>query len=1202
MILNYRQNFATFLIKTCDQLLLDANFLDLPPAKFQVRFSKMGKRASRGNDDSSRKRQKIVHEAPTSEEIHASRQLQQLLIFDQDLQKARHGMPFAIAIPPTKRLSSTNYIKGLQSFKIFLDGILSEDGAGDQHIQIIKDYLENAKRQDGDSETTFLPDLMETWSYAAHANNENILSAVPVCLALLLKFISQRLDLTANGLGIGRTLLQKRQQELVARNLSADKSKEFIISPTLRMMREVMCLDGGTLAKPLFRARNFTFKSLARNMGIRYLGDGLEDVKRPSSRTNAIRFFLSALKFLHVEAMVELLSQKELPLALTKSLKDDPPYLLVEIVDTLRNHVLKDEKLPGQIKAKLLNSMTLSRFASLYHYPHDKTRESGKVSVEDSVHALLRTACTSSTAGILRQQSGYYPRHVEPDAIPLPSAEDEIEPGLETITWTNKFRDDIPVRNAILADFVKSLRPHSSLKQSELLLAIFEVAPELVARYFIDKQAFTFDPKLSATWIGYSAFLYNTIQQPIPKYFGHKEGYARAPPPTSIIVDNILPLPMNQKVLIKCLGQKSDLIPFITVRLLVMAMQKLQTALRFHREAARSQMKSIWDESSRKLIDEFCQRAPGIKEVISCYRAMEDEDLLQREATSRLLRSYYEVIPQVALMAKFDVSPLLITAIKKLDESDESPQDRALRLVELENLLAIAEYSPGMRWFTKAQGLSVSPFIALLKVLVDAPSGVFLNGIKNTLTAVAKEHQLVQSEGAKPIPVVDALLLTKQSTRMSSYEALWTLLDSSTSRCATAPIKYLEKNEDFNNSDNDQTQGSPTRTSPLTLAIIEQLPFAINPASEEDLSILAHFASNYLASQRTDDQEDVAFDQVSAMIDSAFSEKPTGLKLLRKLVKKSSVSRKLQSWGADFAAGKEQQNGDARSEQLEQTMSQEELAELLVSTSPLPTNNSALSKWANKEPDELVEEGYAATVVSLLASEHTSIRKEALIGLSKMAAKINESSYEEKEQIWLLLSEVVESCKPQVDMGPIPNTIVAFVRHALTVLKDPLHCLYGKINTFLLKSPLWRLDRLPLVHDILREGPELDDTYYSELSWLFSCLLDGLQAEPDMAMYHNTRLFERLLSLTSNSYMRQNLRAQVLRIIYRATCIQGGSTTLVTRFGIISWLETQAAVQQTGTGADVYKALARRIWETADQERVQEWSKHGIEAALARMS
>lgn len=64
----------------------------------------MGKRTSRGADANPRKRQKIVHEAPTSEEIHNTRHLKQLLAFDQDLQKARHGMgvPSCCALLRTK--------------------------------------------------------------------------------------------------------------------------------------------------------------------------------------------------------------------------------------------------------------------------------------------------------------------------------------------------------------------------------------------------------------------------------------------------------------------------------------------------------------------------------------------------------------------------------------------------------------------------------------------------------------------------------------------------------------------------------------------------------------------------------------------------------------------------------------------------------------------------------------------------------------------------------------------------------------------------------------------------------------------------------------------------------------------------------------------------------------------------------------------
>jgi nucleolar pre-ribosomal-associated protein 1 len=1170
--------------------------------KILAAVPKMVKR-NRGADASSvphHKRQKVVHEAPTSEEIHTSRQLMQLLAFDQDVQKARHGkanQPW----PPT-HFVFTDKLEGLQSFKIFLDGLLSENGADDEKVQILRDYLESARRQDSEFEATCLPDVMETWSFAAHSNNDNIMSAAAVTLSLLVKFISTRLDLTAFGLSIGRTLLQPRQQELIARNLSADKGKEFIFSPTLRLLRELICLDGGSLAKPIFRGQSLTFKSLARNMGIKHLGTGLEDPKRPSARTNAIRFFLSALKFLPAEAKAELLSQKELPLALTKSLLDDPPYLIFEILETLRNHVVKDNNLPGYSKSKLLNSMTLGRLASLYQYKHDSAAAEGyTIRVEEAVHEFLILTCTSPSGGVLRPQSGFYPRTVDLDAARLPSAEDEVEPGLESITWMNKFKDDMPVRNSILADFIQSssLRPWSSQRHSELLVTIFEAAPELVAHYFINKRSFTFEPKLSATWIGYSAFLFKTVEMPLPNFFGHKNRYAQLPPPTSIIIDNIMPLPMDQKILVKCLTQKAELISFVAVRLLVMAIQKLQTALKMHAVAASTQSKPLWDDSARKLVDAFCQRAPGIKEVIFCYREVGESNLLQREAASKLLRLYYEVIPQVALMAKFDVSSLLITAIQRLDEAEESAEDRALRLVELENLLAISGYSPGMRWFSKTQGLSMSPFVALLKVSVAAPPGISLEGLKTALAAVAAEHQLVPSGSGDSLPLLVTLHTMRDSKDLAACDALWALLDNSTSRCATTPIKYLEMMQDFFADQQSDVTTLSGLISPFTFALLEQLPFSLGPAGEEEVSVLACLVATYMSYTKGLNDSDSGFDVLSEKFESAFSENTGGKKLLKKYTKQANATRELQSWGADFSTGEDADQPQAENSQKgEHSLSEGALAELLSAPSSLDQDNAALSKWATKEADELVEEGHAAAVVSLLASEHTSIRKEALVNIAKIAAKIKDSLYEEKDQVWLFLSELVESCKGDVDAGPIPKHIVAFARNALDVLQNPLHCLYGKLNKFLLKGPTWKLDRLPLVYDILQDGPELDDAYYSELSWLFSYLLDGVQGEPDMALYHNTRLFERLLSLASNPYLRPNLRTQILKIIYRATCINGGSTTLITRFGIVSWLEARRAMCGSQMEHETYKALLRRIWETSDKERGSVWSNGGIQDAV----
>ncbi|CRK37932.1 hypothetical protein BN1708_020410, partial [Verticillium longisporum] len=92
--------------------------------------------------------------------------------------------------------------------------------------------------------------------------------------------------------------------------------------------------------------------------------------------------------------------------------------------------------------------------------------------------------------------------------------------------------------------------------------------------------------------------------------------------------------------------------------------------------------------------------------------------------------------------------------------------------------------------------------------------------------------------------------------------------------------------------------------------------------------------------------------------------------------------------------------------------------------------------------------------IRLLWSPHTSIRQEALTNILKLAAKLKESSYEEKDQLWLLLSELAESSRPLVGAGPVASPLVAFALHSLDILKNPLHCLYAKVNTYLTRAPL----------------------------------------------------------------------------------------------------------------------------------------------------
>ncbi|KAI0478761.1 ribosome 60S biogenesis N-terminal-domain-containing protein [Xylariaceae sp. FL0804] len=1144
----------------------------------------MGKRKSFGGEGGhAGKKQKTAHthEPPTSEEVHTSRQLSQLLSFDQDLRKARHG---------------------LQSFKLVLDSIVNGEDPGSARLQITLDFLEAAKPREREDEVpVYLPDIMETWSMASQLGNENVMSAVPVVLSLLLKIISARVDLVPYGLGICRTLLQKRQQELLAKNLSAEKGKDFIISPTLRLLREATCMDGGALAATIFRARNYTFKALARNMGLRYIGGAVEDPKKPSVRTNAIRFFLDSLRLLHLEAKKDLLSQKDIVAALMRHLREDPPSLIYDILDTLKVAVFRDKKLPKDIKIRILNSHSLTRIASLYGYVQEgggaeDGDERGRVSIEDAAHELLLSACTDADAGLCRADNGYYPDGADPDEVQLDgSSGHQADFGIDSIPWINAFHDEIPVRNMLLAEFAQSLRPWSSTKQSDLLVAKFSSTPELVAPYFLSKKTFTFDPKLSATWMGYAALLYNVVQLPIPPYFGHRDGYAVAPPPTSVILDNIVPRPMTPKAITRCLSNKAKLVSFFVVRLLILALQKLERALEMHREA-RSESDSVWDESASRLVEGFYERFPDLQDVINCLRTLSSDDVLHREATSRLIMLYYDIIPQSALRAKFDVSPALLTAIQRVETSHENDANSTMALLELEHLCAIAKYAPNMRWFARAAEMRNSLFTTLLRIHIENRTSLSADTLTNVLSYVAEECFLVEKGTGSPglRPLVAALRKTNHVD-----QEVWTFLDNCFERCAKTAKKYHEMIEE--SLERSEADGVAC---PLLMAIAEQIPFLVSKSPEKSvMKHLTQFLSDYLGCSLAAGISSEFLLDVKEMLVSGIGDKKLGSSIsIPSNPHTAGEAHETLSSKASKPVLAEASPGQGKVDTGDEgntiRVDAEEL-EIRLAVPVATSKESALTRWSTKTVEELVEEGYATSLIGLLCGEHPSIRQEALTNILKMASKVKESSYDESEQVWLLLMEIAESAKESIGEEALPSITVAFACRALDVLKNPMHPLYEKVNVFLTSGPTWSLDKVPLVKAIVEEGPSQDGAHYTEVSWLLGLLLEGLRTPRDVALFHRRRVFEQVLQLTANPVMGPNLRTQVLRLLHRAAGIEGGSDTLIARFGAVSWLRAQGAAAADPAERALYRAVVRRLWESCDRERIAAWSRGGVEEIAA---
>jgi nucleolar pre-ribosomal-associated protein 1 len=599
----------------------------------------------------------------------------------------------------------------------------------------------------------------------------------------------------------------------------------------------------------------------------------------------------------------------------------------------------------------------------------------------------------------------------------------------------------------------------------------------------------------------------------------------------------------------------------------------------YHEAASASS--SMWQRAADKLLDDFCQRCPPITKVMVAFRKMGNTDLLQREAITKLLVLYYEVVPRIAVDAKFDLSESLAATLKVLEEKGMTPQERSLRAMELENLFRIAHFSPGMRWFNVTDGLTTSPFMSMLKLCCDTSSNTPLLKLRSVLASVVAENQILQMQTS--ISALDSLILCLRSLHESANTlAVYRFLNNCISRCATTPIKYIFALEEVRADVHKTDDGEQSPVSLLSLTITEQWPFMVKSVDEAALQEIAQFVARYLAASIKIKEDKKAIKYLVQKIAADTPEGSTARKSIeasRKLVNNTAVPEaqvKLLE-----AEKKEQRTGPLECEKAQI------MAAMLEETVTADDDHKSLVKWATKEVEEVIENGYAAALIMLLSSEHLSVRKEAAINISKFGAKLKESDFEEKEQIWLLLSEVVETAKTVVDKGPLPTVISAFASHTISVLIDPLHCLYPKINKFLSQRPVWELSKIPLMHKILDEGPTHDDAHYAETSWLLTCMLVGLRTEADMAMYHKRRVFEKLFSIYNNAYLAAGLRDKILKILFRATKIEGGSTTLITRFSSMTWLQAQVAL---GGGMPL-KVLMETILEFCDKKRVGKWSK-----------
>lgn len=93
-----------------------------------------------------------------------------------------------------------------------------------------------------------------------------------------------------------------------------------------------------------------------------------------------------------------------------------------------------------------------------------------------------------------------------------------------------------------------------------------------------------------------------------------------------------------------------------------------------------------------------------------------------------------------------------------------------------------------------------------------------------------------------------------------------------------------------------------------------------------------------------------------------------------------------------------------------------------------------------------------------------------------------------------------------------------------------------------------------------------------------------------MNIYRKCHIIERLLSFAASPSVPEACFQKILDLIFRCTYVKG-SSTLITRCGLLSWISSRLASHANNdTTGERLKSLGSRLYETSDQERVDDWA------------
>ncbi|KAI9892360.1 MAG: hypothetical protein M1814_001561 [Vezdaea aestivalis] len=1073
---------------------------------------------------------------------------------------------------------STRQRQGIKTFQLLLDTIVHPNGEPDVEAQAILDAFvqSEAFRSPGDTPRQCLPGLMQAWKQAAFNNDDALLTEIPALLALLLRVVSQMIDLRRLGISLCRTLLHPQQAKLIARGLCSAPNRERLIGPCLRLVFEIVSFDGGSLTKLVISNRDLMLKSLGRNLGLSrpLTGDTAKDKRKPSLRTHAARIFIQCLALANDSSKVELLSMPNLTAAIVKDFTYDPADLLLSMIACLKDHLVLNKGTALDTKREFFSTWMLKRLHSLYSYTENGSKDNtSSNAVQLAVHELLTLICCSKKPGILL------------DGQTEPVCQNQAITSDRNHSFSggkSRFGLDKAPKNTFVVTFGGWLQPWSEPQDAKLVFGMFKASWWTVHDYFVaHDKTFTLDGEIDQTWMRKSAFLHMVVQLEPPDLKLYVDQY-ETPILATYLIEIMLPRPASKEILATLLRKESDIARIFAIQLLCAALSKLNNLCQKLKDVGTPQSERL----AIQLRIQYIQRVPPITTIARRFFATPNDDIEERVAITRLLSLCFTCLPNLALREKIDVSGILETRMQEYLQSDVKGEKHPHHSQELESLLTIAKCVPTTKWWQKRGNAELSCLTRLIRLGASTVSPELARTIATVLRQLIADFHLLP--GFDVQSAIDVFLLSIRSLR-DSPEQMDVLIFIDKTISSYIPkstyywdewaqiVGYLTPKEAHNL--------GQTRV-PFIMAIFEQWQRLAKSETAPNSQVATARWINLFISQIAVCVQVEGMTEAVKRFFHACAARTQFEEFLVAPREAHLTTLSLPASSSDEEKGHPESQEDVHdSNQIQAPASTSDGDMKLASLTDPVDERSALLRWAQVETEQAIDQGDVGNLYLCLASGKLAIRQQAFINIASFGQRLDQSSHSEKVAITLLTKELLFTAEPLIVDNPMPAFLIAFASGALEVLANPLHFLYPKVNEFLQQGPKWADSTVPMFHKIMLYGPTEDEGYYQEVQWLLERLIKGLRTSKDLYVYISTGMFERLLPLF---HLAQRLQPYIIELLWVAVNVEDGPTTLVTRCGMMTWIKAMAWME--GVTDQRFARIQNCLVEAMKKERVVQWS------------